>query len=126
MTTAYITLVGKLKDNNSEEEKEVTLCGYADVIMFTPGSPPPRPHPTPPDPNAPRPSHPIALPGDPWWGADLKPTHPIFLPGMPGWPETPPDGGGGELPLKPVIAWTPETGWVVVYVPTGEHVTPSK
>lgn len=26
------------------------------------------------------PTHPIALPGDPWWGTDLLPSHPIALP----------------------------------------------
>jgi len=44
---------------------------FVEIIPITPGTPPPRPQPTPPiDPNAPRPSHPIALPGDPWWGTD--------------------------------------------------------
>lgn len=76
---------------------------FVEIIMITPADPPPRPHPgpQPPDPNAPRPSHPIALPGDPWWGGDLHPAHPIFLPGMPGWPDNPP--GGGE-PAKPLVA----------------------
>jgi hypothetical protein len=53
----------------------------------------------------PRPSHPIALPGDPWWGGGgpvdpgwsggvappPRPTHPIALPGDPWW------GGGGQV-----------------------------
>lgn len=115
MTTAYVTIVGTLKDNDSAEEKQVTLCGMADVIMMTPGTPPPRPHPQPPlgiwGPNDPRPNPPIAFP--------------------PGWiGGVPPGGGGGggeqEPPFEVKVGWTPETGWIVVYVPTGEHVTPSK
>jgi hypothetical protein len=90
------------------------------------------------------PSHPIVLPPDPtqplpidpgWSGGVAppgqeggapKPTHPIVLP-PPG--EIPPPI---EPPTTPTpgwevkIAWTPTTGWVVVAVPTGPHVTPSK
>lgn len=125
MTAAYVAIVGTLKDTESGEEKQVSLCGMADVIMFSPGSPPPRPHPTPPDPNAPHPEHPIMLPGMPGWG-DPHPAHPIFLPGMPGWPEPPkPD----ETPKwEPKVVWTPSQGWMVVLVP-GEGTlvpTPSK
>lgn len=39
-----------------------------------------------------QPTHPIALPGDPWWGADLKPEHPIVIPPEGETPPTsPPD-----------------------------------
>ena len=75
-----------------------------------------------------RPNHdlpvpPPAIPADPNFDIDqilgwLRPTHPIVLP-----PDPPPT----ETPKWEVkIAWTPVTGWVVVAVPTGEHVTPSK
>jgi len=81
-----------------------------------------------------RPAHPIVLPPttppteptppepvDPGWGIDVdegyvRPEHPIYLP-------PPPKPGLG---WKTVIAWTPVTGWIVVAVPTGPHVTPSK
>jgi hypothetical protein len=45
------------------------------------------------DPNAPRPSHPIMLPGMPGWGVPpgARPSHPIALPGDPWW------GGGGQV-----------------------------
>jgi U5 snRNP spliceosome subunit len=45
------------------------------------------------DPNAPRPSHPIMLPGMPGWGVPpgAHPSHPIALPGDPWW------GGGGPV-----------------------------
>lgn len=44
---------------------------YYDAIGFVPGSPPPRPHPIPLPPDGAHPSHPIALPGDPWWEGRL-------------------------------------------------------
>jgi hypothetical protein len=44
-------------------------------------------------------------------------------------PQPPPGGGGGTPPQTPKleakVGWTPMTGWVVVYVPTDEHATPS-
>lgn len=80
-----------------------------------------------------RPTHPIVLPPpqppidvppppkpvDPAYGIDVgegyvRPTHPIVLPGKP------------ELKWELKTAWTPETGWVVVAIPVGEHPAPSK
>lgn len=60
------------------------------------------------------PSHPIALPGDPWWGQDLHPAHPIVIP--PGWGEGPPvdpPPTGGIKPPPPDGGWGyhPEYGW---------------
>jgi hypothetical protein len=79
-----------------------------DVIALSPASPPPRPHPTPPiDPDAPRPSHPIALPGDPWWGDNLKPTHTIALPGDPWWPK-PPEPGEAPAGTIAVVRRVPD------------------
>jgi hypothetical protein len=98
-----------------------------------------------------RPTHPIA-PGGPA-GAPPHPAHPIVKPGEPTHPiQLPPAGPAdpdwgidqdiGYLrpdntlpqPMPPAqvpnwevkVAWTPTTGWIVVAVPTGEHVTPSK
>lgn len=84
-------------------------------------------HPIAPGGPPPRPTHPIVLPDptpppvDPGYGIDedvgfVKPSHPIVLPGDPATP-----AAAWEL----TTAWTPATGWVVVAVPTGEHVTPS-
>ena len=64
-------------------------------------------------------------PVDPDYGIDeeigwVKPEHPIYVPG-------PPVEGTDPAPnweLK--VGWTEMTGWIVVAVPTGEHVTPSK
>lgn len=66
-----------------------------EIVAITPGSPPPRPHPRPPGPDDPRPSHPIALPGDPWWGDNLQPEHPIVLPPDGEQPPDPPPGSSG-------------------------------
>lgn len=60
--------------------------GEALMVMALPAA-------VPPDPNAPRPSHPIMLPGMPGWGVPpgAHPSHPIALPGDPWW------GGGGPV-----------------------------
>ena len=88
-----------------------------------------------------RPTHPIAGPivdntlppielppegpVDPDWGIDedigyVRPDNTLPVP-------QPPTGGvepGVEWEVR--VGWTPVTGWIVVAVPTGEHVTPSK
>jgi hypothetical protein len=62
----------------------------------------------------PRPTHPIARPGDPWWGQDLKPTHPIVIPPTEPPPVEPPPSDSGNW----VWAWSPQLGrWVWVKVP---------
>ena len=69
------------------------------------GGPPPQPGiwPNPPEGSV-LPEHPIVLP------PDLPPTLP------------PPD----ERPIDWKVVWTPQTGWAVIGVPQGPHVTPSK
>jgi hypothetical protein len=51
----------------------------------------------------------------------VLPEHPIVLP--PDLPPTmpPPD----ERPIEWKAAWSPQTGWVVIGVPSGAHPTPS-
>lgn len=94
------------------------------------GLPGSQPHP---DQGLPKPEAPV----DPGYGIDLglgyvRPEHPIVLPPTPPpLPTAPVDPNWGvEAPSTPnweiKIAWTPVTGWVVVAVPTGPHVTPSK
>jgi hypothetical protein len=55
-------------------------------------------------------------------GPQPHPEHPIVLP--PDLPPTlpPPD----ERPIEWKVAWTPQSGWVVVGIPTGAVPTPSK
>lgn len=99
--------------NKTDAPYPATIVGYAWVTGLQPGGGPV----IPPSPDAPHPSHPIVLPGDPEWGQDLKPTHPIMLPGMPGWPSDPPP----EIPTTPSEpkpppadggwGWSPTYGW---------------
>lgn len=80
------------------------------------------------------PSQPIYRPDLGIWGGPYyppviwdpsRPTNPIVNPGDPNNP----GAGQGEGNQQPKIewktAWSPSTGWIVVGVPTGEHVTPS-
>ena len=80
----------------------------------------------------PIPTHPIA----PNYPPGNYPSHPIYWPGYPpGWggypPIVPPGGGnGGDGTPKPPlvewkVAWSPETGWVVVGIPQFPHPAPS-
>lgn len=67
----------------------------------------------------PRPTHPIYYPPVIW--DPSRPTNPITNPGDPNHPE-----GGRQPKIEWKTAWSPSTGWIVVGVPTGEHVTPSE
>jgi hypothetical protein len=98
---------------------------------IAPGGPPPGIWPSPG-----RPTHPIAPGGRPpgiWGGPPLYPDHGLpgdqphpdqGLPGVPPVPTHPiflpigPDGAQRRLEAK--TAWTEQTGWVVVFVPTDE------
>jgi hypothetical protein len=63
-----------------------------------------------------------------YWGGGMgpgvkpqpHPEHPIVLP--PDLPPTTPEGGKIEWKT----AWTPQTGWIVVGVPSEPHPVPSK
>jgi hypothetical protein len=123
MAVVPVTINGVAYPKNKKDPPfAVTIVGYAWVTGLTVGGGPV----VPPDPNAPHPSHPVALPGDPWWGADLTPEHPIVLPPVdvspPEVPTTPtepkpppPDGGWG---------WSPTYGWG--YFPPEGAATPKK
>ena len=66
-----------------------------------------------------RPTHPIYYPPVIWDPA--RPANPIVNPGDPDHP-----GGEAQPPkIEWKTAWSPTTGWIVVGIPTGEHVTPS-
>lgn len=64
------------------------------------------------------PTHPIALPGDPWWGQDLHPEHPIVIP-PPG--EVPPDAPPGTGDMNCRWGYQEVGGWKLfcVYDPQG-------
>ena len=154
MAAIPILIVGTMKDNDSSEEKQVTITGLASIQGLGVGGGPVYP---------PYPSHPIYNPGGPpgssppgFWGGGMGPgvkpqppfpgggggdppgiwgppgpwpTPPIAFP--PGWiGGLPPGGGGGgggeEQPKFEVkVGWSAETGWVVVLVPQFPHPTPS-
>jgi hypothetical protein len=104
---------------------------------IAPGGPPPGIWPSPG-----HPAHPIAPGGPPpgYWGG-VAPPHPDQ--GLPGGGGEMPPGiwGGGNVPyptppiylpigdggrqkkLEAKSAWTPETGWVVVFVPASDEAT---
>lgn len=124
MAAVPIVLVGTMKDNDSGEEKNVTITGMAGLQGYHPA------HPIPPNiwPD-PIPKPPGSPPG--FWGPlPGFPTPPIQFP--PGWVGgVPPGGGGGgdKPPQGPLfdwkIAWSPDTGWIVVGVPNVPHPVPS-
>lgn len=68
----------------------------------------------------PYPSHPIYYPPVIW--DPTFPTNPIVRPGD---PEHPGEGQPATPRIEWKTAWSPSTGWIVVGIPTGEHVTPS-
>jgi len=103
---------------------------------------PPGPQPRPPSWSPVHPSHPIANPWPPY--VDAGPPGPQPPPGLGIWPNPP---EGSVLPEHPIVlppdlpptmpppderpidwktAWTPQTGWIVIGVPSGAHPTPSK
>jgi hypothetical protein len=94
VSAVEITISGVLYDKLNRTMQQVVLIGEASLTGLGVGGGPIIPPPT--DPNAPRPSHPIALPGDPWWGGDLRPTNPIAKPGDPWW-------GGDLKPTHPIV-----------------------
>ena len=72
-----------------------------------------------PQPGPGRPTHPIYYPPVIW--DPSRPTNPIVNPGDPDHP-----GEGQPAPkIEWKTAWSPSTGWIVVGIPAGEHVTPS-
>ena len=145
MASVPIVIVGTIKDSDSEEEKQVTICGLASIQGLSVGGGPIYPPANPPGiwggGNVPMPTPPIQLPpwlitgGQPphiWGGGNVPmPTPPIAnVPGLPPMgPNWPPGGGGGDGEHEPKfeakVAWTPETGWVVVFVPLEGTLVPT-
>lgn len=78
----------------------------------------------------PQPGKPPQIWGGPYWPPVIwdpsRPTNPITNPGDPNNPGAGQPGGEQQPPkIEWKTAWSPSTGWIVVGVPTGEHVTPS-
>jgi hypothetical protein len=109
MAAVEVTISGVLYDKYNRTQQNVVLIGEGSLTglqigggpVIPPGKPQPPDlgiWPNPPEGQAPLPSHPIALPGDPWW--PKPPTEPPTDPGAVKPP--PPEGGWG---------WSPEYGW---------------
>ena len=115
MAAVEVTITGTLYDKLNRTTQQVVLIGEASLtgigigggpILGGGGG------------DAPRPSHPISLPGDPWWGSNTanRPTHPIALPGDPWWPQPPtepPEPPDMPKPPPPEGGWGyhPDYGW---------------
>jgi hypothetical protein len=146
MAAVEVTISGLLYDKLNRTTQNVVLIGEATPTGLGVGGGPIIPPIQPPDkpPAFPgRPAHPIALPGDPWWG-DPHPAHPIVLPpdcppGMkppeppkPGDPTTPvpPPPGSSGWPVNPIVVPPyviinyPGVGPVVVAPPATAATTP--
>lgn len=126
MSSVPITIIGTMTDK--ETSQNVTIVGMAQITGLEVGG-----GPMPGGPGRPgiwpggHPEHPIVLPPDhlplppgiwpdPPEGQAPLPEHPIVIP-------PPPGISGPQLEVKTI--WTPESGWQIVLVPTGDHVTPS-
>lgn len=133
MAAVEITISGVLYDKYNRTQQNVVIIGEAMLTGLTIGGgpiiPPGRPPgtgiwPNPPEGQAPLPSHPIALPGDPWWPTDPPPTipppgsPPVMIPGsQPVHPITPPPA---------IIVDYPGVGKVLVPMPAPTGATPTK
>lgn len=138
MAAVEITISGVLYDKYNRTQQNVVLIGEAMLTGLGVGGGPMPPGPgggsgSPPGiwggSNEPFPTPPIYFPpsgGKPpgiWGGGNEPfPTPPIELP-----PNLPPDtGGDNPKPIDWRVAWTPQTGWIVVGVPNIPHPVPSR
>lgn len=155
MAAVNVTISGVLCDKLGRTIMPCTIVGEASFTDLGVGGGPIMPPDAgqPPGiwgPNDPRPTPPIQLPpgvgsGNPpgiWGGGNVPmPTPPIHLPPVPP-PSVWPPGPGIDFPSHPIVlppgidtippgpidwkvAWTPDTGWVVVGVPNVPHPVPS-
>lgn len=123
MAAIQVTIDGLLYDKLNRTVQNVVLIGEASLTGLGvgggpmppgPGVPgqPPTIWPNPPEGQAPLPSHPIALPGDPWW-----PKPPPELPP----PGSPPVVLPGPSPVTPIV---PPPAIVVDYPGVGKVLVP--
>lgn len=132
MAAVEITISGMLYDKLARTTQNVVLIGEATLTglgvgggpIIPPdkppggGGPPPGIWPNPPEGQAPIPSHPIVLPGDPGWGPPQLP--PEVSPPQPGDPTKPVPGNWPVQPITPppyIVVNYPGIGPVVVSPP---------
>jgi hypothetical protein len=136
MAAVEITISGVLYDKYNRTQQNVVLFGEASItgLQIGGGPMPPGGGPSLPPWWPGHPEHPIpptvwpqppggGQPQPPWWPG--HPEHPI-PPTV--WPQPPTEKP--PEPIQPPVEWKavwhPTEGWIVVGIPTGEHVTPSK
>jgi len=108
MAAVEITISGVMYDKYNRTQQNVVIFGEASLTGLQVGGGPIIPPGQPGGGN--RPSHPIALPGDPWWGQDLRPEHPIVTPPTEP-PDVPPDTPPGTVVKPP----PDDGGWGYVH-----------
>jgi hypothetical protein len=144
MSAVEVTINGVLYDKLNRTTQNVVLIGEAFLTGLGVGGGP-MPGGPPLDPNAPRPTHPIMLPGMPGWGVPPGtgiwpnppegqaplPSHPIALPGDPWWPTNPPPTipPPGSPPVmipgtQPVHPIAPPPAIIVDYPGIGKVLVP--
>jgi hypothetical protein len=126
MSAVPITIIGAETDANGS--RNVTIVGMANITGLEVGGGPMPGGPSGAHPAHPiyypdaHPEHPIVIPPEIWpnppEGTAPHPEHPIVIPPPEGLPD-------GTPPVEIKTIWTPENGWQLVLVPTGDHVTPS-
>lgn len=111
MAAVPLAISGVIYDKADKSAKNVFLIGLSYNPSLQIGGGPI----IPPEQMPPEVDPPLVIWGDP---GGYNPD----APGQP-WPEPP---EGEKPPFEAKVAWTEETGWVVVLVPTGAHPTPSR
>ena len=122
MAAVELTISGVLYDKYARTTRPVVLIGEASLTGLGVGGGPVYP----PSGGGGTPSHPIALPGDPWWGQDLRPEHPIVLPEPPTEPPTNPADDQGWVKPPPESGWGYHETYGWLYNPGPAQAGPKK
>lgn len=103
MASVEVTITGMLYDKLARTSQNVVLIGEASLTGLGVGGGPIIPPAQPPGGGGspPRPAHPIALPGDPWWPEKPDPIPPDVTVPPPG---SPPVMVGGDQTTHPIVA----------------------
>jgi hypothetical protein len=112
MAAKAVTISGVLYDKKGRTVQNVTLIGFMSDTGIQIGGGPIIPE-APPEVSPPD----LGIWQDPGGYNPDNPSTPL-----------PPDQPPAEIqkPIEWHVAWSEDTGWIVVGTPTGEHVTPSK
>lgn len=108
MAAVPIAISGVLFDKKNKTSQVVELIGELSIVGLHVGG---------------GPIIPADKPIDPSLGIWHDPGG--YNPANPGEP-WPPDVPPSKPPFEKITGWTPDEGWFIAFVPTGEHVTPSR